>query len=309
MTTPESGWLEVSLVVNGELAEAVADVLARFAPNGVVIESTAITSAPHEMGEPTGPLRVCAYLPIDDQIEDTRQRLIESLWYLGRIQELPEATFKTIHNQNWMEAWKQHYKPVLVGQKLVILPTWADNPAAERIPIRIEPGMAFGTGTHPTTQLSLQMLEEHVQPGIEILDIGCGSGILSIAAVRLGAKAAYGVDVETESIQSANENATLNEVAAGRVQFKIGSVAAVQAGELPIRQAPVVIANILAHILIRLLDDGMADLVAPGGVLLLSGILDEIEPDMLATLAKHNLVVVERSQIEDWLGLVVRSEQ
>ena len=155
-------WLEVSLEVNGEMAEAVAEVLARFAPNGVVIESTAIQATIGDEGHPVGPLRVCAYLEVDDRIEDTRQRIEESLWYLGRIRELPEPAFKTVGEVNWVEAWKQHYKPVPIGERLIIVPAWLDSPDDDRIPIRIDPGMAFGTGTHPTTQLCLEILDHYL---------------------------------------------------------------------------------------------------------------------------------------------------
>ena len=151
-------WLEVSLVVDGELAEAVAEVLARFAPNGVVIESTAIEDQPNSEGVPIGPLRVCAYIQGDEKIKDTRQRIEEALWYLGRIQPIPTPKFKTIEETNWNAAWKTHYKPIPIGKNLIIVPPWLESPDADRIPIRIDPGMAFGTGTHPTTQLCLEML-------------------------------------------------------------------------------------------------------------------------------------------------------
>lgn len=300
-----TSWLEVSLTVEAELAEAVAEVLARFAPGGVVIESTAIRAKAHEAGKPTGPLRVYAYLPADSALEEKRQRLTESLWYLGRIRMLPEPEFRSIAEQNWMENWKQHFQPVTVGQRLVILPPWLENPQPGRSPILIDPGMAFGTGTHPTTQLSLQLLEEYVQPGDRVLDVGCGSGILSIAAVKLGASAAYGVDTDAKALISAQENLVRNQVEE-QVILLAGSLEQIRAGEFPVRRAPVVVANILAHILMRLLDDGLADLVEAGGVLLLSGILEEVEPEMLAALARQGLQLEKRIQIEDWLGMAVR---
>ena len=298
-------WLEISLEVSGELAEAVAEVLARFAPGGVAVESTAIQASADEYGEPIGPMRVRAYLPVDDRLEDTRQKLEEALWFLGRITPLPEPTFTLIEEQNWMQAWKQHYRPIEVGEKLLILPAWVDPPGTGRIPLQIDPGMAFGTGTHPTTQLSLVLLEKYLRPADTLLDIGCGSGILAIAACKLGASAAYGVDIDPASIEISRETAQGNQVEE-QVQFEAGSVADVREGLFPIRQAPVVIANILTHILIRLLDDGMAELVAPGGVLLLSGILEEKMDEMEAVLQKHGLRIVDKLMIEDWVGLAVK---
>ena len=298
-------WLEISLFVNGELAEAVAEVIARYAPTGVVIESTHLQDEPNGPGHPTGPLRVCGYLPQDEHIEETRQRLEQALGYLGMISPLPTPTYKPIRETNWMDAWKQHYQPIQVGEKLVILPPWLENPTPERIPIKIDPGMAFGTGAHPTTQLSLQLLETYINAGEPVLDIGCGSGILSIGAVKLGASMAYGVDIESASVENAQENAARNEVQDETV-FNKGSVTEIKAGLLPIQKAPVVLANILSHILIRLLNDGMADLIEPEGVLLLSGILDEKESEILSALEANQMVVVDRLQMEDWVGLAAK---
>jgi len=303
----KQSWLEVSLIVSGELAEAVTEVLARFAPGGVAVESTAIQASADEYGEPVGPMRVCAYLPINDQLEEVRQKLEEALWFLGRIQELPEPTFTIIEEQNWMQAWKQHYRPIEIGEKLLVLPAWVEAPETARIPLRIDPGMAFGTGTHPTTQLSLMLLEKYLQPGDTLLDIGCGSGILAIAGRKLGAAAAYGVDIDPASVEIARQTAADNAVNE-QLLFEAGSVTDVRQGMFPASQAPVVIANILTHILIQLLDEGMADLLVPGGVLLLSGILEEKLAEMQAALEQHGLEVCEQLMIEDWVGLAVRQK-
>jgi len=299
-------WLEVSLELDGEMAEAVAEVLARFAPNGVVIESTAVEQIAYSEARPVGLLRVCAYLEMDAQIEETRQRVIESLWYLGRIRELPEPVFKTVGEVDWTEAWKQHYKPVPIGERLIIVPAWLESPDVTRISIRIDPGMAFGTGTHPTTQLCLEFLESYTPQGGDVFDIGCGSGILSIAALKLGAARAFGVDVESEAIPASQKNAITNEVN-DKLETGLGSVDEIKAGIFEIRQAPLVLANILVNILMRLLDAGMGDLVAPGGHLILSGILEEQIDDMRAKLEEHHLQIIEQRQIEDWVALVVSS--
>ncbi len=129
-------------------------------PNGVVIEATHIVPDPNGAGRAEGPLRVAAYLPMDAQLEAVRQRLEEALWYLGRIQPLPEAEYKPVQQADWAEAWKQHYHPIAIGRRLMIVPAWLENPDPARLPIRIDPGMAFGTGTHPTTQLCLEIIED-----------------------------------------------------------------------------------------------------------------------------------------------------
>ena len=197
----DTTWLEISLIVDGELAEAVAEVLARYATNGVVSESTAVTAnADDSEGHPLGPLRVCGYIPVDSQVEETRQRIEEGLWYLGRIMPLPAAQFRTLQEQDWAEAWKEHYHPIAIGQRLMIVPAWLETPDPARIAIRMDPGMAFGTGTHPTTQLCLELIEKHAAGLPSVIDVGCGSGILAVAALKLGVEHALGVDIDPESI-------------------------------------------------------------------------------------------------------------
>jgi ribosomal protein L11 methyltransferase len=312
-------WLEVSLLVDGELAEAVADVLARFAPNGVVTESTGVKYLDEESeGVAVGPVSVRAYLEMNDQIEETRQKLVEALFYLGMIRPIPTPTYKQIADQNWMEAWKESYKPIPIGKRLMIVPAWMDSPEPKRIPIKIDPGMAFGTGTHPTTQLCLELLEKAIMdhgewnmdesiihPPLTIIDVGCGSGILSIAALKLGADSALGVDIDIESVVNSRENADKNgigdEFALGQ-----GSVVEVKVGQFAYASAPLVVANILAPIIIRLFDAGLADLVEAGGEIILSGILAEQAEKVIEAAAAKGLVLNERRQVGDWVALACR---
>ena len=301
-------WLEISLIVDGEMAESVAEVLARFVPDGVVIESTAVTANDDdEGGRSIGPLRVCGYLSVDEHTEETRQRIEESLWYLGRIRPLPPLEFKTIQQTDWSQAWKQHYKPIAIGQNLIIVPAWLESPEPGRTPIRIDPGMAFGTGTHPTTQLCLEVIEAVMltEHPAEVIDVGCGSGILSIAALKLGARHALGVDIDLNSVRASFKNAEMNGVA-GELALGQGSVAETLAGEYSLSQAPLVLANILAPIIIRLFDDGLADLVSPGGSLVLSGILAEQAPNVIAAAEQHGLKLVEQRQVLDWVAIWMR---
>jgi ribosomal protein L11 methyltransferase len=305
-----TNWLEVSLTVNGELAEAVADVLARFAYSGVMMEQGVKYMNDEDAGTPTGPIIVRAYLEMNDQIEETRQKLEESLYYLGRIQPLPEPTYKQIADQNWMEAWKQHYKPIRIGERLVIVPAWMESPDPDRIVIRIDPGMAFGTGTHPTTQLCLELVEKAVldfrlpNNGFRVIDVGCGSGILSIAALKLGAKAALGVDIDAGSIQNARENADTNEIGEELV-LGVGSVREIMDGQFPFRQAPLVLANILAPVIVRLFDAGLAELIAEGGVIILSGILQDQEQSVVEAAQAKGLRLKDRKQMGDWVALTM----
>ena len=299
-------WLEVSLTVNGELAEAVADVLARFAYSGVMMEQGVKYTDEEDAGTPTGPITVRAYLEMNDQIVEKRQKLEESLYYLGRIQPLPAASYKEIGDQNWMEAWKQHYKPILIGQQLVIVPAWMDSPDPNRIAIKIDPGMAFGTGTHPTTQLCLELLEkEFVTRQLSlVIDVGCGSGILSIAAIKLGAKSALGVDIDPESIDNARQNADANSIR-GELILGVGSVQEILNDKFPIRKAPLVVANILAPVIIRLFEVGLAELIEDPGVILLSGILQEQAQNVIEAAQAKGLGIKQRKQMGDWVALAL----
>lgn len=300
-------WLEVSLTVDGELAESVADVLARFAPNGVMTEQGVRFVNDEDEGTATGPITVRAYLEVNDQLEETRQKIEESLYYLGMITPVPTPTYKQIADQNWMEAWKQHYKPILIGEGLLILPAWLESPDPKRIPIKIDPGMAFGTGTHPTTQLCLELMEVSTShfPLSTVIDVGCGSGILSIAALKLGASKVLGVDIDIESVKNSRENADVNGVGE-ELLFGQGSVTEVLAGQFAFKSAPLVVANILAPVLIRLFDAGLADLIQPNGEIILSGILDHQAESVIEAGQAKGLKRGEIRQMKDWVAISMK---
>jgi ribosomal protein L11 methyltransferase len=305
-----SNWLEVSLVVNGELCEAVADVLARFAPGGVMTEQGVKFVNDEDEGTPSGLITVRAYLPADQHIEERRRKLEESLYYLGMIQPLPAATFTTVLDQNWMEAWKKHYKPISIGTRLLVVPAWYDLPEQDRILIRIDPGMAFGTGTHPTTQLCLGLIEQFMGARARdpkpprVIDVGCGSGILSIAALKLGAELALAVDIDPESLRNSRQNADLNHIGAELIP-EAGSVKDILEEKFSVRSAPLVVANILAPVIIRLFEAGLAGLLEPGGVMILSGILQEQAQSVMEAAQSKGLTMQGQRQIEDWVALVL----
>jgi ribosomal protein L11 methyltransferase len=323
-------WLEVSLTVDGELAESVADVFARFAPNGVMTEQGVKYNDAEDAGTPTGPITVRAYLEVNDQLEETRQKLEEALFYLGMIQPVPAPAYKQIADQNWMEAWKQHYKPILIGERLLILPAWMESPEPNRIAIKIDPGMAFGTGTHPTTQLCLELMEnyfdsrhserseespQHVgdsslaterlaQSDIHVIDVGCGSGILSIAAIKLGARKVLGVDIDEQSVKNSRENADTNGVG-DELILGVGSVHEILAEKFAFKKAPLVVANILAPVIIRLFEAGLANLIEEHGSIILSGILFEQEQNVIEAGQAKGLRMNERRQMGDWVALTM----
>jgi ribosomal protein L11 methyltransferase len=302
-------WLEVSLTVNGEAAEAVADVLTRFAPEGVALEATRLETSPDtDEARPAGEVLVRAYLPVDATLDVRRAELEQALWHLGQLLPLPAPAFRPVADTDWAESWKANFQPLRLGRRLMIIPAWLD-PALEPgvVAIRLDPGMAFGTGTHPTTQLCLLALERHLVPGAPVLDLGTGSGILAIAAARLGSGPVLALDVDPEAVRVAGENTAANGVA-GQVRVAQGSLAQVLAGAYGAEWlgAPLVVANILARIIITLLSEGLAESVAPGGLLVVSGILESQAFEVVAALKIAGLTLVAKEQIDDWVALLAR---
>lgn len=299
----EPRWLEISLVTSGELAEAVAEVLGRYVSNGVVIESDVKFYNDEDEGTPEGPVRISGYMLVDEEMEEKRNRLEQSLWHLAQIQPMPAPTFKFIEDEDWMAAWKKHYQPIKVGKMLLILPAWIEQTDISRTAIKIDPAMAFGTGTHPTTQLCLELMEGRVKAGEAVIDVGCGSGILSIGALKLRAGHALAVDIDPLSTRATLSNAILNDVD-DNMEVALGSVVEILQELYSLKSAPLVLANILAPVIIRLFDAGMAELVSPGGAIILSGILAEQAAGVRAKAEEKGLVFAEQRGIADWVGMV-----
>jgi ribosomal protein L11 methyltransferase len=299
-------WLEVGVTVDGELAEAVAEVIGRFTGEGVVMEQAVRYTDAEDAGTPYGPIRVYGYLDFSEGIDVKKKELDEALWHLGQIAPLPEATYRPIEDRDWMAAWKAHYRPIPIGEKMLILPAWLESTDSHRIAIKIDPNMAFGTGTHPTTQLCLALIEKYVQPDQPVIDVGCGSGILSIAAVLLGSSHAVAVDIDEAAVRSTCENAALNGVL-DKIDVSIGSITDVQSGLHSIHKAPLVFANILAPVIVRMFSNGLADLLSPNGIILLSGILLEQSKEVELEAEANGLTLVERMQIGDWIALAYQA--
>ena len=298
-------WLEASIICSGELAEAVAEVFSRFSPDGVVMNSvTRYDSLGHEE-IPTGNMQVVAYFPQDESTESVRNQLEQAIWHMSQIVPLDPIEYQLVLDQNWMEAWKANYKPLKIGRNLIVLPAWVDPALAEnRIPIIISPDMAFGTGTHPSTQLCMLALEKYGVKEMNVIDIGTGSGILSIEAAKLGAERILGVDNDPDAIPSAINNAALNGVA-DKIVFEVGTHTDVLKRTDGLNQSPRVIANILSPILANMLSTGLSDLVSPSGLLFLGGVLDH-QAQSLADLARSlGLSLRETLQQEDWVVLVL----
>ena len=309
-------WLEVSLTVNGEAAEAVADLLTRFAPDGVALEAARFEQSPEsERATPGDEVIVSAYLPVNAALEDTRAQLEQGLWHLGQLLPLPTPAYRPVAETDWSESWKVNFHPLRVGRRLMIVPAWLNPPLApDDIAIRLDPGMAFGTGTHPTTQLlpgshraAPQARPAHGRPGHRLRHPGHRR---RPAGRRPGAGAGCGPRGGARGRRErAGQWRRANGLARRGIVVAQGSLAEMlrrptSAPEW--RQAPLVVANILAHIIVQLLHAGLADTVAPGGLLVASGILDSQAYQVIAALREHGLEVAGQEHIEDWVAIIAR---
>jgi len=206
-----------------------------------------------------------------------------------------------IREEDWANNWKQYFKPIYIGDKTVIQPTWLDDVDSEgRNVLRIDPGMAFGTGGHATTKLCLEALEKFVNKNSDILDVGCGSGILSISSLLLGAKSATGIDIDATAVRTAIENGSINGYNAPEYNIIEGDLTDKVNGKFDI-----VIANIVADIIIKLCKD-VKSFMKPNSVFITSGIIDAREQDVLNSFAKNQIEVIERFEAEGWLCFVCK---
>lgn len=294
--------------------KAISEVLARYVSGGVVIESTQITDEIDGEGHMTGPLRVSGYLQVDHRLEDTKRNLQEALWHLGQIRPVTEIQFKPVADLDWSAVWKEHFQPVQIGDRLNIIPVWMEPENDQQIAIKIDPGMAFGTGTHPTTQWCLEIITELLDPGEKstfssksMIDVGCGSGILGIAALKLGVGNALGVDRDPDAVEAAHQNAQINGVSEN-LDLAVGSLAEILAGKFSMTSGEIVVANILAPVITRLLGQGLGEIVAPGGRLILSGILEDQVPEIEAAIEAAKFKLVEKKQLGDWMAVVAQQE-
>jgi ribosomal protein L11 methyltransferase len=315
-------WLELSVTADQEAAESLSELLAGYGhQGGVVIEPAWIPTeegdgwvgapAPGEQPPPayvldmSRPVVLRTYVPMNAQAEDIRQRVEQALWHLGQLRPVGPLQTRVLQEEDWANEWKKHYRVQRIGERIVIVPSWLDyTPQPDDILLNLDPGMAFGTGLHPTTRLCLQLLERKMQPSLTVLDVGTGSGILAIAAVRLGAAAVFALDNDPVAVDVARENVLRNGLSEQIV---------VELGSLGVADAPVqgieagyqlIIANIISHVLIALAHE-LATALLPGGVLITSGIIQEREAEVTHALAAAGLQPQERVQEGDWVALVL----
>lgn len=286
-------WLEVSVEVETETAEAVAEVLSRHAKGGVAIEA-----GPD--GWHAGPVFVKAYLPVDDELWGKKKKIEEGLWHLGQIRSIPEPSFRSVAEKDWTEAWKKRLKVLHIGEHIVIQPSWLDYDAEpDDVVIQLDPGMAFGTGLHPTTQLCLRALEDFVQPEMEVLDLGTGSGILAIAAAKLGAGRVLAVDNDLQAVRVARGNIIDNGVGE-RVRVEQGSMPEVSGSY------DLVVVNILTRVIVELIEEGLAERMRSDAILITAGITVDRASEVTAAFERGGLELINQRQQEDWVSLLAK---
>lgn len=302
----KANWLKISLTCDGEIAEVVAEILGRYVEEGVAIESITVFDTDDYEFKSTGNVKVIGYIRSNEDTESKKAKFEEALWHLNQIVPIPKAQYEFIEDEDWMAKWKQNYRPIEIGEKILIVPSWIEEiNNNNRIIIRIDPAMAFGTGTHPSTQLCLQAIEDYLLEGVEIIDLGCGSGILSVAGLLLGARYALAVDTDKQSVLATRKNAELNHVSPHLHVFN-GSLAEIIKENYPISKASFVVANILAPVIIRLLSEGLADLKTKDGYIVLAGILDHQKIEVLNACENVGLALTKEYKNGDWIALVLK---
>lgn len=310
-------WWHVQFHVSHEASDAVAALLQDFPDiQGVQLEGIGVFETPHpEYGEwfdemivPTDTVLVSVYFPDSYRPEEIRTRVAQAIERVvdagvhvgdGEI----DIRIDSIDDSVWLNAWKEHYAPIPVGDKLVIVPVWnlgdLSPDLADRKPIILEPGMAFGTGTHQTTQMCTDALGDIVQPDTRVLDVGTGTGILAIAAARLDASHVMAIDIDPVAVRAARENVDLNHLGE-RISVAQGNLLSGFAEE---QLFDVVTANILRDIVILLIPQ-VATRIRAGGYFLSSGYIDTQAPMVEQALAEYGFRVDKRYMRDDWVALL-----
>ncbi|WP_338838001.1 50S ribosomal protein L11 methyltransferase [Kurthia gibsonii] len=308
-------WSEFSIHTSNEAVDAISNILHEAGASGVVIEDSLELEKvrEQEFGEiyaldpvdfPTKGVIIKAYLPLNSFLGETVEEIKLAINNLASFDiDLGENKVSTceVDEQDWSTSWKEYYHPVKISNRFTIVPTWEDYQPVEsdELIIELDPGMAFGTGTHPTTVMSLQALEKHVNDAVSVIDVGTGSGVLAIGAALLGAKHVHALDLDEVAVRSAIENVELNHVS--------NQIDVVQGDLLDTVKEPaeVVVANILAEIILTFVEDAYT-IVKPGGIYITSGIIEGRKEDVKQALIEAGFEIDEVMMMEDWVTIVSR---
>lgn len=309
-------WCEISIQTTHEAVELIAEIFRDLGASGVVIEDPElvndyITSGKWDytdipIAAETEVVTEKAYLPVNGELEGRLQSFRQELKILeGRGVSIAPGIITTneLQDEDWSDTWKQYFHTEKPGERVVIKPTWESYaPEDGDVVIELDPGAAFGTGTHATTSMCIRQMEKLVKPGMQVFDVGTGSGILAIIAAKLGAKSVQAVDYDDSVLKIVRENL---------VQNNVQDIVSVDRSDLMQNihgRAKLVIANIIADIIIRLFDQ-LDEHLEEGGTLLTSGIIADRIDDVLAAAEAHGYVVAERMESKGWACITFRRQE
>jgi ribosomal protein L11 methyltransferase len=292
-------WVQLRVTVRPELVEPVVSLFKRYAKDAVVVEEAGgFNPDDGELPNPEAPLIVTAYYPRDRRASWRSARIDIGLRLLSLITPIPGAEENTLNERAWEEAWKGHFPLLRIGERLLIAPPWLEVEAAQgQTLVRLDPGLAFGTGHHPTTKRCLMETLQLTGPGARVLDVGCGSGILSIVAAKLGSGEVVALDTDTSAVRATRRNARAERVSRA-VRVRKGTLPQPDLGVFDL-----VLANISARALVALAEH-LRNAVAPGGYLVGSGLLAERRDEVVGALVQAGLVLVREHLDDEWVTLV-----
>lgn len=294
-------WLELSIETPPEYVEPLTEIFHRYGEGGVAVEQPGGFN-PDEGETPPIPDRVVVktYLPDDPTTDHRRAQIDVGVRLVAHLAPLTELRERRVSQSEWQNGWKEFFHVLRVGERIVVCPTWREYEAkSDEIVVNLDPGMAFGTGHHPTTRMCLEMIEQTLTPGDRVLDLGCGSGILSIAAVKLGAERAVGFEIDPVAVKAGRNNIALNG-AEGAIELVHGTLPSPNA---PARSFDFVFANISARVVTDLAAQ-LVGCIAPGGRLLVSGVIEKHLDGVTDALVAEG-ATIERQDIDgDWVALL-----